>query len=44
MDEIALYHRALSAAEIQSLCSAENHGEPLSSPTPSTGWYESWMR
>jgi len=44
MDEIALYNRALSAAEIQSLCSAENHGEPLSSPTPSTGWYESWMR
>ncbi len=44
MDEIALYNRALSAAEIQSLCTAENHGGPLASPTPSTGWYESWMR
>jgi hypothetical protein len=44
MDEIALYNRALSAEEIQSLCAAENHGEPLATPAPATGWYESWMR
>ena len=44
LDEFALYNRALSAEEIQSLCTAENHGESLTSPTPSTGWFESWMR
>ena len=44
MDEIAIYNRALSAEEIQAICAAENHGEPLASPAPSTGWYESWMR
>jgi hypothetical protein len=44
MDEIALYNRALSAAEIQTLCSQESQGEPLASPAPSTGWFESWMR
>ena len=44
MDKIAFYNRALSAAEIQDLCTAQNHGDPLTLPTPSTGWYESWMR
>ena len=44
MDEIAIYNRALSAAEIQGICAAENHGEPLTLPAPSPGWFESWMR
>jgi hypothetical protein len=44
MDEIALYNRALSAAEIQTLCPQESQGEPLASPAPSAGWFESWMR
>ena len=37
MDEIAIYNRALSAEEIQSICTEENHGEPLARPTSSTG-------
>jgi Concanavalin A-like lectin/glucanases superfamily len=44
MDEIAVYNRALSASEIQAICAEQNHGEPLTLPTPSTGWFESWMR
>ena len=44
MDEIALYDRALSGSEIQAICTEENHGEPLTLPTPSTGWFENWMR
>ena len=44
LDEIAIYNRPLSAAEIQAVCTEENHGEPLTLPMPSTGWYESWMR
>jgi hypothetical protein len=44
MDEVAIYNRALTAEEIQSICTAENHGEPLALPAPSTGWVESWMR
>jgi hypothetical protein len=44
MDEIAIYNRALSASEIQNLCTQQSNGEPLASPVPSTGWYESWMR
>jgi len=44
MDEIALYNRALSASEIQAIYTEENHGEPLTLPTQSTGWFESWMR
>jgi hypothetical protein len=44
MDEIAIYNRALSASEIQAICTEENHGEPLALPTSSTGWFESWMR
>ena len=44
MDEIAIYNRALPASEIQSICAEQNNGEPLATPTPSTGWYESWMR
>jgi hypothetical protein len=44
MDEIELYNRPLSADEIQSVCKAENGDKPLAAPTPSTGWYESWMR
>jgi hypothetical protein len=43
-DEIELYNHALSADEIQSLCHAENHGEPLAAPAPSSGWFEDWMR
>jgi hypothetical protein len=34
LDEIALYNRALSAEEIQSLCLGDNHGER---PMPSAG-------
>jgi len=44
MDEIAIYNRALSADEIKSICTAENHDEPLATPTPSDGWFEEWMR
>lgn len=44
MDEIALYNRALSASEIQAICTEQNHGEPLALPTASNGWYEGWMR
>jgi len=44
MDELALYNRALSATEIQTLCTEENHDEPLALPTPSSGWFEGWMR
>ncbi len=44
MDEIAIYNRALSASEIQAICTEQNHGESLTLPTPSTGWFESWMR
>ena len=44
MDEIAIYNRALSDAEVQAVCSEQNHGEPLSLPEPSTGWFENWMR
>jgi hypothetical protein len=44
MDEIAIYNRALSAEEIKSICTIENHDEPLATPAPSAGWYESWMR
>jgi hypothetical protein len=32
MDEIGLYNRALSASEIQALCTEQNHGEPLPPP------------
>jgi hypothetical protein len=34
MDEIAIYNRALSAAEIQAVCTGQNNGEPLPPPTP----------
>ena len=44
MDEVELYNRALSADEIQSVSKAENHGEPLAEPAPSSGWFEDWMR
>jgi hypothetical protein len=44
MDEVALYNRALSASEIKDICAEQNHGEPLTLPTPSTGWLESWMQ
>jgi Concanavalin A-like lectin/glucanases superfamily len=44
MDEIALYNRALSASEIQAICTEQNHGEPLALPAASNGWYEGWMR
>ena len=44
MDEIAIFNRALSVSEIQAICTEENHGEPLTLPTQSNGWFESWMR
>jgi hypothetical protein len=44
MDEIAIYNRALSAAEIQAVLTQQNHGEPLTLPATSTGWFEEWMR
>jgi Concanavalin A-like lectin/glucanases superfamily len=44
MDEVAIYNRALSAAEVQAIVADQSHGEPLTLPAPSTGWYESWMR
>lgn len=44
MDEVALYARALSPAEVGEICAAENRGEPLEKPTPSPGWFERWMR
>jgi Concanavalin A-like lectin/glucanases superfamily len=40
MDNIALYNRALSGSEIQTVCAQENHGEPLAQPVPSSGWWE----
>ncbi len=40
MDDIAIYNRALSASEIQSICTEESHGEPLTLPTASMGWWE----
>jgi len=44
MDETAIYNRALSASEIQTICTEQNHGEPLPLPAPSIGWFESWMQ
>ena len=44
MDEIGIYNRALSASEIQAICSEQSHGEPLTLPESSDGWFESWMR
>ncbi|MGO8743028.1 MAG: hypothetical protein ACLQUR_11605 [Limisphaerales bacterium] len=34
LDELAVYNRALSASEIQTICKEENHGEPLRPPQP----------
>jgi hypothetical protein len=34
MDEIAVYNRALSAAEIQAVCTEQNNSEALPAPTP----------
>ena len=34
LDEVALFNRALSAAEIQALCTEQNNGEPM--PAPAT--------
>ncbi len=44
MDEIAIYNRALTASEIQAICTEENQGEPPALPTQSSGWFENWMR
>jgi Concanavalin A-like lectin/glucanases superfamily len=44
MDEIAIYNRALSAAEVQAVFTEQSKGETLPLPAPSTGWFESWMR
>ena len=35
LDEIGIYNRALSASEIQAICTEENNGEPLPPPTAS---------
>jgi hypothetical protein len=40
MDEIGIYNRALSAAEIQALCTEENNGEPPPPPSSSSGLNE----
>jgi hypothetical protein len=40
MDDIAIFNRALSASEIQTVCQEENHNQPLIPPAPSTGWHE----
>jgi hypothetical protein len=32
LDEIAIYNRALSLSEIQTICTEDNHGEPLPPP------------
>ena len=37
IDEVAIYNRALSATEIQAICTEENNGEPLPPPTASPG-------
>jgi beta-lactamase regulating signal transducer with metallopeptidase domain len=37
MDEITIYNRALSASEIQAICTEQNNGEPLPTPTPAPG-------
>jgi len=34
LDEVGIYNRALSASEIQTICTEENNGEPLPPPTP----------
>jgi hypothetical protein len=36
MDEIAIFNRALSASEIQAICTEQNHGEPLPPPPAPT--------
>ena len=40
MDDIALYSRALTPSEIQSVCQEESHGQSLNLPATSTGWQE----
>jgi hypothetical protein len=35
MDELAIYNRALSASEIQAICTEQNNGEPLPPPPTS---------
>jgi Concanavalin A-like lectin/glucanases superfamily len=40
MDDITVYNRALSASEIQATCTKESHGECLTLPTSSTGWWD----
>ena len=37
LDEFGIYNRALSAAEIQAICTEENNGEPMPPPTVSSG-------
>jgi hypothetical protein len=44
INAIGIFNRALSALEIQAICTEQNHGVSLTLPTPSTGWFESWMR
>lgn len=37
IDELSLYNRALSTAEIQVICTEENNGQPLPPPSASNG-------
>jgi hypothetical protein len=37
LDEVAIYNRALSTEEIQVICRADNHGEPLPPPPVFSG-------
>ena len=41
MDEIAIYNRALSAAEIQTICTEQNNGVALPAPTPAPVMFRS---
>lgn len=45
LDEIAIYNRALSASEIQEICTGQNNGEPLPPPsTPASGPFNGTYR
>jgi hypothetical protein len=33
LDEFGIYNRALSAAEVQAICTEENNGQPLTPPS-----------
>jgi hypothetical protein len=44
MDEIAVYNRALSAEEIQSIFNSQGGAECAYHPQTSEGWHEDWMQ